>query len=241
MYIMSVVPQSSRCVPAEERSGILLNDENLQTELDRTTDTVANYLLGGIQYVPVLDIVVPVSSLVCDVTKQENIMTESMEVIGRGAVPYNCSQGKLREYSEIDRERILNTYYRPWHQQLAEAIDESIRLQGNAVLVEVRTFNNYSISSISKEIGSSICIGVNDTSHNKMTQAFKKAAKGSFSVSVNTPFGGCTVPPGYAKKPELNAVMIAVNQKSTWAELECIREVINKALKDILGQSGLLG
>jgi N-formylglutamate deformylase len=136
------IPHSSAEVPADVRPQLLLDEDELGRELRLMTDWHTDEL-----FVLPADVAVtvrfPVSRLVVDAERFEDLEAEAMEAVGMGAVYTRTSQGlRLRDEAEAARAReaLLAHYYRPHHAALEAATAAALAAHGRCLIIDCHSF-----------------------------------------------------------------------------------------------------
>jgi N-formylglutamate amidohydrolase len=190
------VPHASRLIPADVRSGLFVDDDELAAELDRMTDTdtdvIARLAASTAATSPWL-FLNPYTRLVVDPERLPD-EREDMLAVGMGPVYTRTSSGgTLRDSADpLLRER----YYEPYGLAFTDLVDERLDLLGEVVIIDV---HSYPSQRLPYERGGTarpeICIGTDDT-HTPLW--LRTVARGAFSdaprSAENTPFAGCYVP-----------------------------------------------
>jgi len=136
------VPHSSAEVPAEVRSQLLLEDDDLARELRLMTDWHTDELFA-LPPAEAVTVRFPVSRLVVDPERFEDPEAEGMEAVGMGAVYTRTSQGLfLRDEAEAthEREALVARYYRPHHVALEAATSAALAAHGRCLIVDCHSF-----------------------------------------------------------------------------------------------------
>ena len=122
-----------------------------------------------------------------------------------------------REITELEREELLEKYYRPHHALLELKVDDALNADDHALVIDCHSFP---IQRQPYEIGEEgsrpeICIGT-DSFHTpdgllRLTEnCFRDAG---FSVSIDRPFAGAITPlKHYGKDKRVMALMIEVRR-----------------------------
>ena len=159
------IPHSSTRIPREERGDIHLSDEALKVELLRMTDWYTDELFQVSDDIAI-PVVFPVSRLVVDPERFEDDVQETSSRWGMGVIYTKTSQGhRLRDTpTPQERRRLLVSYYRPHHAQLAACIKNSLIRHNKALVIDCHSFPSmpqpYEENQNSKR--PDICIGTDD-------------------------------------------------------------------------------
>ena len=207
------IPHASLSIPEEEMQ--YFDRTKLIRELLVMTDHCCDDL-----YDAGFDILrFPVSRLVCDPERFRDDQDEIMSKKGMGAV-YTCASDctLLRKPDEAQRERILKTYYDPYHKKLEDKVTEKLEACGTCLIIDGHSFYETSLPYEEDQDPNrpSICIGTDDyhTPPEVTNYLIKEFTSRGYSVAVNTPFAGTIVPMRYYRKDRnVSSVMIELNRR----------------------------
>lgn len=212
------VPHSSTIIPQEERTNIILNEEDLAHQILKMTDWYTDELFfqKGDRFEMVR---YPVSRFVLDPERFEDDKSELMAKLGMGVIYTQSSEGKkLRDsVSPETRERMLNQYYRPHHRYLTKAVSSILSKHGKALVLDCHSFPStpQPYETDQRKERPDICLGT-DSFHTprRLTQLLRdKFIAQGFTVQINRPFGGALVPMKYYRQEKaVSAIMIEVNR-----------------------------
>jgi len=215
------VPHASRSIPETVRAGMLLTGDELQLELDESTDTATDHI--AIRAAELLASGRPrpwlatneFSRLVIDPERFPGD-DEPMNAVGRGAVyTRTCNRAPLRPEPATDAQRLMDTYYRPYAATLTDLVDDRIANTGAAVIIDVHSYPQHpSRFENPNKSRPALCLGTDDfhTSNELREQALDAFAPLG-DIATNTPYGGCYVPLNrYQHDPRVSAVMIELRR-----------------------------
>lgn len=234
------IPHASTTIPDGVRAQFAVADAELQRELNLMTDWYTDILFGGLA--GCTDVVFPVSRLVLDPERFEDDAQEPMAAIGMGVV-YRVTSGLKplrRQLTDPERAELLDTWYRPHHAALEQAVRGVLEHQGHCLVLDAHSFPS---QSLPYEAPSSerpeICLG-SDEYHTPVglldfaRVCFESAG---FTVAVNTPFAGALVPSAfYRSDPRVSALMIEVRRDLYLDESTVTRLPTFDAFRDRLRQ-----
>ena len=197
----------------------MLDDDELQRELVRLTDHLADSLL-----VPegrIASAIMPgVSRLVVDVERFLDDDQEPMARVGMGAIYTRTSDDRpLREPpTPKERRQLLDAYYHPHHQRLTAAVQAALDAYGRALILDLHTFPDVPLPCDLDQTPDrpDLCIGT-DAFHTPV--GFRdgivgQLAEAGFSVTVDRPYAGTMVPLRYLGRDErVASVMVEVNRR----------------------------
>ena len=202
------IPHASIVLPTEVE--FLLGHEALAYEVDAMTDHHTDQLfdLPGARRC-----VFPVSRLVVD---PERFVEDSMESIGMGVVYTHTSSGKpLRKISPRQRQRLIDQYYHPHHQQLTTMASNVLSIHGCCLIIDCHSFPAKPLNYETDPYRPDICIGT-DAFHTRpeleasLVNSFQEYG---YSVAINSPFAGSLVPMDFYKKDrQVQSIMVELNR-----------------------------
>ncbi len=209
------IPHSSPHIPADVRSGILLNDAELRRELLRMTDWYTDELFDvGIGTA----IVYPVSRLVADPERFRDDKKEPMSKKGMGAVYIRTSDRKaLRRITADDRAALLRQYYEPHHERLEKAVADKLNKHGHCLILDCHSFSSMPLphEPVQTTPRPDICVGT-DSFHapESLVRVIETACRAEgLNCKRDSPFKGTFVPSAFHLKDErVYSIMIEVNR-----------------------------
>jgi N-formylglutamate deformylase len=211
------IPHSSRVMPPDVRSAILLSDQTLDQELLRLTDAFTDELFE-VEPSLATPIIFPVSRLVVDVERFCDDRLEPMAARGMGAVYLKTSDGEnLRADDTAARECLLAKYYRPHHRRLTAAVQNALNRWDSAFILDAHSFASVPLPHEFDQ-GSDrphVCIGT-DGFHSPerlVRQAVRLFEAAGFRTILNRPFKGALVPQDFhGRDTRVSSIMIEVNR-----------------------------
>lgn len=210
--ILLNIPHSSMYIPIEYRNNILLTDEELHEEINIITDKYCDEIFTCKNTDRVVS---GISRLVCDVERFEDESVEEMESVGMGVVytkTYTCE--KLRNKNNIEREHIINEYYKPYHRELTTKVSNGLDKSHKCLIVDCHSFNKIMLKDRNRSIPD-ICIGTDmyHTSKDLRDAVVKYLTKLRYNVEINYPFRGSIVPIKYYHRDKrVQSIMIEINR-----------------------------
>jgi len=202
------IPHASTVLPVEVE--FLLGQEALAYEVDAMTDHHTDRLfdLPGARRC-----VFPVSRLVVD---PERFIEDSMESVGMGVVYTRTSSGEpLRKILLGLRERLIDQYYHPHHQQLTTMVKDVLGIHGQCLIIDCHSFPAKPLDYETDHCRPDVCIGT-DAFHTQpelealLVNLFQEYG---YSVTINSPFSGSLVPMCfYQKEPRIQSIMVELNR-----------------------------
>lgn len=215
--IICNVPHSGLFIPEEFKSDFILNDFELRDEAKYMADNYTEELYADLVYIS-SSIVSSISRTVLDIERFEKDEDEPMSKVGMSALYTKTSDGKiLRNISEENRNK-LNNLYKEYHNSFRGLVDESLKNNKVAIIVDCHSFPSVPRSYEPDHDNGrpDICIGVDEyhTPKDLVTILKNNFEEIGYNVKVNSPFSGSIVPLEYYKKDkQVVSVMIEVNRK----------------------------
>jgi N-formylglutamate deformylase len=212
------LPHDAQDIPADMREQFLLDDRQLGREVLRMTDHRTADLFGAQRAVGRVARA-PVSRLVVDVERFEDDALETMAAAGMGAIYFRTSSNRplRRTLHALEREALLERWYRPHHRRLEQLVEDALQHHGKALVLDAHSFPSLPLPYERwKGRRPDICIGT-DAFHTAaaLRDAFVASfERAGFDVAVDTPFAGALVPSRhYRADPRVQAVMVEVNRR----------------------------
>ena len=216
------VPHSSRSIPEEVRTGIVLDDAALARELDAMTDAftdvIAERAADEAGRRPWL-FINRLSRLVVDPERFPD-EREEMNAVGMGAVYTRTSDGNtLRNLPDDEISGLVDRFYTPYAGAFEGLVDERINLVGEVAIIDLHSFP---LAALPYELHGDgprpeVCLG-SDSFHTNPTmltaarRAFERHTP-SGDVGLDAPFSGCYVPlKHYRSSPDVRGLMIELRR-----------------------------
>lgn len=210
------LPHSSTFIPDAVRNEILLNVDELQSELLRLTDRYTDELF---MYDDVVIHKNQYSRLVFDPERFRSDSNETMARFGMGAIYTHTADYKvLRKLTDKKREEMMQKYYDPYHASLTEKAQQLLDCYENCLIIDGHSFPEKPLPfEEDKSSGRpDICIGTCDfhTPEALVEGMEKFIGNNKMTVRRNFPFAGTMVPlKFYMKDKRVSSVMIEVNRR----------------------------
>lgn len=210
------IPHSSMFIPDKYRDSISLNDEELNGELIKLTDSFVDQLFDSIHFPN--KIIFPISRLVCDVERFRDNDQEEMYKCGMGVIYTKTSDGKV--FKKIDEQHvkeILNEYYDKHHKEFGIRVDEALNKYNSCLIIDAHSFPNLPLPhENNKEVPRpDFCLGVDEyhTPSEIVALVKDKVEKEGYTVKINNPYRGTILPlKHYGKNDKVKSIMIEVNK-----------------------------
>ncbi|MEU8763686.1 N-formylglutamate amidohydrolase [Streptomyces sp. NPDC048659] len=212
------VPHSSRAIPADVRSGIVLGDAELGRELDHITDAytedIAAEAAAAAGRAP-WRFVNGLSRLVVDPERFPD-EREEMLAVGMGAVYTRTTHRAELRPAGFDPAPLVERYFAPYARAMTDAVAERLAAAGRVVIVDV---HSYPTRALPYELHGEgprppVCLGT-DAFHTPpaLLAAAREAFAGIGEVGTDTPFAGTYVPLAhYGRDPRVTALMVEIRR-----------------------------
>jgi N-formylglutamate deformylase len=232
------VPHASRRIPSVVRRGLLLSDGDLETELDHMTDAYTDRIASQAAASAGLRPWIAENELSRLVVDPERFLDEreEMRAVGMGAVYTRTSHGEpLRD----DDPALVETYFHPYAQAMADLVADRLDATGRAVIVDV---HSYPADALPYELHGdgprpAVCLGT-DAFHTPPDLV--AAALESFAAcapELNTPFSGCYIPTAfYGTSAQVIGVMVEIKRRSPDGPPVAGLQPVVAALTDLIGR-----
>ncbi len=207
------IPHSSTHIPDEHKNDYLIDD--IHTEAMIMADLYTDEL-----FAPLLEscggIISRLSRICVDMERFDDKEQEGMERFGMGAV-YTTSSRKEPLRIVRDRQKLIEEYYKPYHQALEDLVAASLKKFGKCFIIDCHSFNAQArwYEDATKQ-RPEICIGT-DTFHTPdalIKRVIKTFECMGYETQRDTPFSGTIVPlKYYLQNSDVTSVMLEVNRK----------------------------
>jgi N-formylglutamate amidohydrolase len=249
--VLAHIPHASTRIPPEVRAAILLDDADLERELVLLTDAHTDDLFARLGDRGVTRFVNRRSRLVVDPERFTDPSLEPTEARGQGVVYVRTTDGRpLREADPRERERLIETYYRPYHAALDAVAVELVEAFGRCTILDCHSFATRPLASEldQRPDRPDICIGRDplhtpDELASGLADAFR--AEG-FRVAFDRPYRGTLVPNAFlGRDTRLRSVMVEVRRglylDEATGERSSAYGSVRAALERAIIASGALG
>ncbi|GAA3806844.1 N-formylglutamate amidohydrolase [Streptomyces coacervatus] len=218
------VPHSAREIPAEVRSGIVLDEAALERELDHITDAHTAELAeaaAGLSAVAPWRFVNRLSRLVVDPERFPDEREEMLSA-GMGAVYTRTTHREALRPADTDPKPLVDRYFRPYAQGMTEAVADRLAATGRAVIIDV---HSYPTAPLPYELHGEgprppVCLGT-DSFHTppELTAAAREAFAACGETGLDSPFSGTYVPlEFYGRDPRVSALMVEIRRDTYMTE-----------------------
>ncbi|MCP4093584.1 MAG: N-formylglutamate amidohydrolase [Planctomycetes bacterium] len=207
------IPHLSQEIPSCEMDQFLMPPLELKQAIedvhDVGTDFTRDFRKGVFGHEFATSVVFPYSRYLVDVERFED-----------EAIHEQCFHGRpLRKRpSDEERERLLNTYYRPHHERLTNAVDHALDNYGKCLIVDCHSYpvEPFPFENV-EACRPMLCIGADDfhTPPEIVESLQKEAREQEISCAVNSPFSGALTPlKHYRRDHRVKSVMIELRRDS---------------------------
>ncbi len=218
------IPHSSREIPPDVRTGIVLDDTALDRELDHIVDAhtaeLAEEAAKSAQRTP-WRFVNRLSRLVVDPERFPD-EREEMQAVGMGAVYTRTTHGEPLRAAGTDAGPLIERYFRPYVQAMTDAVADRLAVTGRAVIIDVHSYPSAPLPYELHGEGPrpAVCLGT-DSFHTP--PALLAAAREAFApcgeTGLDSPFSGTYVPLAfYGGDPRVSALMVEIRRDTYMAE-----------------------
>jgi len=180
----------------------------------------------GVKYIA------PFSRIYCDVEKFIDDENEVMSKYGQGVFyTKDCKGNVFRRINQDYKDRILESYYFPYHKGLDE-LTLSL-LDKRLIIVDCHSYDEECVQHNKTESYEDICLGYDEQYYSKkLVDGVRDIfVKNGFSVSYNTPYEGTLIPNAIYDKniPEVFCIMIEINKR-----VYMLNKLLNDKCKDTI-------
>lgn len=216
-WVILHVPHSSRLIPSDVRTDLLLDDSEIEKELDEITDTLTDSI--ALRAIANLENGYPkpsifrntISRLVIDPERFPD-NREPMNQIGMGAVYRKGSTGMTLRSEDFNDEKLLEEFFYPYAEKFTELVDEILSTHGKVVIIDVHSYRPKAhLNSLNQEQRRpEMCIGT-DTFHTPdyLVGIFREVFGSHGNCVENEPYAGTYVPlKHYGRNREVHSIMM---------------------------------
>lgn len=187
----------------------------------KMTDWFVNDLFSEVAAVGGIVVRYDVSRLVVDPERFEADEMEAMSAKGMGVIYTKTHDGsplRKNEPSDIERDDLLNLYYRPYHKAIEDEAQAMLDSFSRCFILDCHSFPSkpllYELAQNPNR--PDICLGTDPfhTPGNLIETIQEFFQKRSLSTALNMPFEGTYVPLRYlGKDKRVSSLMIEINRK----------------------------
>lgn len=213
--IAAHIPHSGTVVPDSVRDQFLPWEGELWREIAMVTDWYTDELFGlpGIAVTQT-----PISRVVVDLERYADDSQEEKAAFGQGVIYTHNTLGERirRELLPRDRSLLLDDYYRPWHLQLENNIEQQLAHWGHCLLLDCHSFPDepFGHEDDDGRPRPDICLGTGgNTPQWLLASCVSLFQQRGYTVEVDFPYSGCLVPGRFQRDSRVPAIMLEVNRR----------------------------
>lgn len=212
------LPHASLLIPSDDRRSFLVDDQELDFINKTTTDLYTDEFFATLIDDNVV-IKAEYSRLLVDVERFVDDDKEKMSEVGMGVVYFKDYKGNLiRKIDDVWRQKLIEQYYLPHHQQLYSAVGASLMNNGHCLILDLHSFASNPLACDGDQAKNrpDICLGYDD--FHAPIELVNEIQRGLESVGLtvkrNQPFAGSIVPMEfYQKDNKVKSLMIEINKR----------------------------
>lgn len=207
------IPHSSDKIPHSK--GYVVDKNFLDHEIVKLTDWYTDDLFSCDDSIVIR---ADFSRVFCDVERFSDDSQEVMAKYGMGVLYEKGDDGSvIRVVNQELREEILNDFYWPHHEKLNQAVEQQLKLNGRAIIVDCHSFPSKPLERDLSQIGNRPDFNIGtDSFHTpdylvEISKEFFKQ-KG-YTLGVDWPYSGSIVPLNhYHKTKRVESIMLEINR-----------------------------
>ena len=217
MPIIYHIPHASRHIPDDLFSDFCISRDEIKIELLKMTDHFTDLIFKSTAAIDDSIIEFPVSRIVVDPERFSDDSQEVMSTVGMGAVYTKRHNGETLRCSMVNRNLLLERFYKPHHLAIDLATADHLNKYGKALILDCHSFSKRSLPYELDQHAyrPQICIGTDDfhTPGWLKQHIHDGFVKHGFEVGFNTPFSDTFVPsPAYKINPNVLSAMIELRR-----------------------------
>lgn len=207
------VPHASIHIPFTDG---YLNGETTAREIQLLTDWYTDELFGNKR-----DTIIQAnfSRVFCDVERFAQDEIEPMAAKGMGLAYTHCDDGTpLRQMTSELRNSIFNGYYTPHHQRLNDVVEESVKKDGSARIIDCHSYPDTplmrDIDQTSPRPDFNIGIDAFHTPEKWIELSKSFFVQHGYTLGIDWPYAGTMVPAkAFNINVSVHSIMLEVNRK----------------------------
>lgn len=229
------IPHSSTHIP-KEYLGSYTNINMVQQEMELLTDHATHQIFD---FKGITQLIFPYNRIFCDIERLPDEQ-EEMFPVGRGFYYTQTDSGEILRSQ--NHKKIVEKIYIQYHEHFTKLVDEKIKQQGFALIIDCHSFANTPFKTDLNQDAQrpDFCIGTDDF-HTPIYLTKKiqnQLINLGYSVKINNPYAGTIVPlKFYKNNANVQSVMIEINRNLYMENNQIIPDkvkLINQQLQDIL-------
>jgi N-formylglutamate deformylase len=206
------IPHSSTHIPFFEG---YVDAGKVNKEIDLLTDWYTDELF---LHSDAIKVIAPFSRVFCDVERFIDDDKEPMAKKGMGLTYTLCDDGSpLRNMPAALRHKIIDEYYNPHHNILTDAVDQQLKIYGEARIIDCHSYPNIPLnrdqSQLTPRPDFNIGISSYHTPASWIPASQHYFEQKGFSLGVDWPYSGTMVPiKHYHVDPNVQSIMLEINR-----------------------------
>ncbi len=216
--LLANVPHSSDLIPEWTRDQFTVSDEDVREQNRQLVDWFTDELYSPIVTAGGCMVRHEVSRFVLDPERFEDDAQEIMAERGMGAIyTHGCQRQRIRrELSKEERERVLATYYRPYHGELIRQAQGCLERFGTCVVIDCHSYPErplpYELFGDTERPDVVLGTDPHHTPDSSVKVIERITREFGYSFGLNKPFAGTYVPLPYYKDSRVVALMLEINR-----------------------------
>ncbi|MEH6592655.1 MAG: N-formylglutamate amidohydrolase [Halioglobus sp.] len=213
--IVAHIPHAGTAIPSAVLHQFIADSQALWNEVLRLTDWYTDELFS----IPgIAKSQTPISRLVLDLERYCEDDLEENAQFGQGVIyTHNTLGERIRHApSPVERQFLLDTYYRPWHLKLETNLEQQLQRWGYCLLLDCHSFPDepFFHENDNGRARPDICLGTSINTPSWLLYAcYSFFLNRGYTVKVNSPYAGCLVPGRFEGNIRVPAIMIEINRR----------------------------
>ncbi|MCB0334405.1 MAG: N-formylglutamate amidohydrolase, partial [Bdellovibrionales bacterium] len=213
------IPHSSDFFPSTYHSQLVVSERELEEEHRLIVDWYTDELFSSVEELGGKWLRADFSRLLLDTERYESDEVEPMAARGVGVIyEKTCHQKPLRRKLSVEeRDKLLRTYYRPYHQAMLKCVEEILERFDRCLIVDCHSFPEHVLPYEPEQALArpDICLGTlkEHTPREFVDELASLVGKRGLTFAENEPFAGSIVPLKLYGDTRVSSVMIEVNRK----------------------------
>jgi N-formylglutamate amidohydrolase len=227
--LLANVPHSSDLIPEWTRDQFTVSDEDLREQNRQLVDWFTDELYSPIVTAGGCMVRHEVSRFVLDPERFEDDAQEIMAERGMGAIyTHGCQRQRIRrELSKEERERVLTTYYRPYHGELIRQTESCLARFGQCIVIDCHSYPEkplpYELFGDTERPDVVLGTDPHHTAESTIRLLESITRDFGYSFGLNKPFAGTYIPLPYYKDSRITAFMLEINRVTYMNETLSLR------------------
>ena len=228
------IPHSTTKIKRKFWKNIIIDKNIVLRFINDICDYKTDYIFGSNRYPKIR---AKYSRVYCDVEKFAEDEKEIMSQFGQGMIYTKTNFGQtFIKYNEDYKNKIYKNYYLKYHNKLNKIVEREIK-NNTVILIDCHSFDKDIIMFEDKKNNlPDICIGHNQNYNKKLINyCYNYFIDLGYNTVLNYPYEGTIIPNAYFEKQpkNLHSVMIELNKKIYYDDIEKFKIIINDLLKNL--------